>query len=190
MKTVTLVGVGALGSHAALLLRNEAQLRLIDYDRVEQKNVLAQFHGKGSIGKYKVSSSQGLLALLFNVKVDALPREVTADNVEQLLSGSDLVLDCLDNGPGRRLVQAFIREKDIPCIHGALASEGQLGRVVWDADFVPDDAADGAATCRAGELLPFIGVVAAYLARAAQEFLRAGRKIGFSVTPLGGATVL
>ncbi len=50
---VTIVGVGALGSHAALLLRNEADLKLIDFDKVDAKNTLAQFHARQSIGRNK-----------------------------------------------------------------------------------------------------------------------------------------
>ena len=45
MKTVVIVGVGALGSHVALLGRNwGVQLKLVDFDRIEQKNTQAQFH--------------------------------------------------------------------------------------------------------------------------------------------------
>ena len=59
MTRMVVVGTGALGSHAVLFLRNvDATLRLIDFDRVEQRNTASQFHAKGSVGKLKVQSLQ------------------------------------------------------------------------------------------------------------------------------------
>lgn len=190
MKRVSIVGVGALGSHAGLLLRNAAELRVVDFDRVEQKNVESQFHARGGVTKHKVTAFQQAMQLLFGVRVEALPRRVVAENVAEVLAGSDLVLDCLDDGAARRVVQRHVRERHLPCLHGALAPDGVMGRVVWDPDFVIDDAMPGAATCRTGDHLPFIAVVASYLARAAQEFLASGATLGFAVTPRGGAVVL
>lgn len=55
----------------------------------------------------------------------------------------------------------------------------------WDERFTPDaDAEDeaGQATCEGGEHLPFIGLVAAALARAVQDFLRDGTRRDSMVT--------
>jgi len=188
MKTIVIVGVGALGSHAALLLRNVGKLKVIDFDRVEQKNVLSQFHGKPGVGKNKVQALQQTMNFLFGLKVDGVPHKLVADNAKELLGGADLVLDCLDNGAARRVCQNFVRAASVPCLHGALAAaDGSFGRVVWDEGFVIDDETGvGAATCEDGAQLPFIAIVSSYLARAAQEYLVAGKKIGFSIHA-GGA---
>lgn len=185
---ITIVGVGALGSHLAMLLRNvEAQLTVIDFDRVEQKNVLSQFHGRPSVGKSKVQSLQGAMQFLFGVRVETVPHKLTSDNVQQLLGDADLVVDCLDNGASRRVIQRFIRANSVPCLHGALDAEGTFGRAVWDEDFeIDDEAAEGAATCENGEHLPFITIVSGYLARAVQVFVTNGTKISFHAHP-GGA---
>jgi len=189
MKTVVIVGVGALGSHVVQLLRNcGATLRVIDFDRVEQKNVSSQFHGRTGVGKSKVVSLAQTMQLLFNQKLDQVPHKLTADNVEQLLGKADLVIDCLDNGASRRVVQAYVRANKIHCLHGALAADGQFGHVVWDENFkIDDEPAAGAATCENGEHLPFIGISSSYLAHTAKEFLTKGVKIGFLVHS-GGAT--
>lgn len=185
---VVVVGVGALGSHVVQLLRNAgASIRVVDFDRVEQRNVASQFHGKPSIGKAKVVSLQQTMQFLFGVKIDAVPHRLVADNARELLGKADLVIDCLDNGASRRVVQELARAANIACVHGALAADGSFGRVVWDEDFVIDDEpAAGAATCENGEHLPFIALTAAYLARAAQAFLKSGERCGFHVHP-GGA---
>ena len=194
MKKVVIVGTGALGSHVAMLLRNEAALKLVDFDRVERKNLAAQFFNKGSVGRNKAQALQGLMSLLWDTKTEMVPHKLTKDNNVELLKDSDLVIDCLDNGEGRRAVQDFTLRYTNPatgaphvaCLHGALAAEGQLGRVVWDEKFAVDDEdGPGQATCEGGEFLPFVTITAAYVAYAAQQYLKTGRKTSFQVTPAG-----
>jgi molybdopterin/thiamine biosynthesis adenylyltransferase len=189
VKSLVVVGVGALGSHVVQLLRNaDATIRVNDFDKVEQKNVASQFHGKPGVGKAKVVALKQAMTFLFARDLDTIPHRLAADNVEALLGKGDLVIDCLDNGASRRIVQDFVRVAGIPCVHGALAADGGFGRVVWDEAFVIDEeSATGAATCDDGAHLPFIAITSAYLARVAQEFLASGRKIGFEINP-GGAT--
>lgn len=187
MKNIVIVGVGALGSHLAPLLRNleEARLTVIDFDRVERKNVLSQFHPRQSVGRSKVQALQQTLQFLFGLRVEAVPHRLTGDNVKALLGGADLVVDCLDHGPSRRCIQRFVRAQGIPCVHGALAAGGAFGRIVWDEAFVVDDGVAGAATCEDGEHLPFIGICAAFLAHSVQRFVRTGERVGAAVHPAG-----
>ena len=184
MKKIIIVGVGALGSHVAMMLRNVAQLKLIDHDRVEAKNTLSQFHGKPSLGKNKAQALQQSLQFMFGLKTEVIPHRLVSANTE-ILNGYDLVLDCLDNGASRRLVQAHVRAKQTPCLHGALAAGGAFGRVVWDEAFEVDDETPGVPTCEDGGQLPFICVVSSLLARAAQEFLKSGKKTGYEINPRG-----
>lgn len=187
-KSVTIVGVGALGSHLVQFMRNlPVSTKIIDFDRVDAKNVQSQFHTKLGVGKSKVQALKGQMTMLYGINVEAVPHKLVADNVQQLLGSKvDIVVDCLDNGEGRRLVQQHAREKKIPCLHGALAAGGAFGRVVWDEKFKIEDAPIGAAaTCEDGEHLPFIVVVAGLLARAVQEFLVRGSRIGFEVNAGG-----
>lgn len=188
-RVVTIVGVGALGSHVAQFLRNDAtHLRVIDFDRVEQKNVLSQFHGKTVVGKNKAEALKQTMNFLWGIRIETAPHKLIAENAQALLETTDLMIDCLDNGAARRIVQSFCRARGKPCLHGALAADGQFGRVVWDERFqIDNEDGPGQATCEGGEHLPFIAVVAGYIARAAQEFLRHRKKIGFEVHP-GGAT--
>lgn len=187
MKTIVVVGVGALGSHVVQFLRNvDATIRVIDFDRVEQKNVLSQFHTKPNVSKSKVQSLTGAMQLFFGRKIEGVPHKLTAQNDTQLLGKSDLVIDCLDNGEARHIVQDFVRKSKTTCLHGALAPNGGFGRVVWDEKFVIDsETGMGAATCEDGEHLPFIAVTSSFIARAAQEFLGSGRKIGYEISPGG-----
>jgi molybdopterin/thiamine biosynthesis adenylyltransferase len=189
LKNVTIVGAGALGSHLAQFLRSEAQLKVIDFDRVEAKNVLAQFHGKSAVRQLKVTALSSVMNFLWGIKIETNSNKLVENNVEQLLGHPDLIIDCLDNGVSRRVVQRYTRQEAIPCLHGALAADGAFGRVVWESFVVDDEDAAGAPTCEDGEHLPFIGIVSTYLARAAQIYLHTGKRVGFAISPVGAIQV-
>jgi molybdopterin/thiamine biosynthesis adenylyltransferase len=183
MKQVTIVGVGALGSHVALFLRNEARLKLIDFDRIEQKNVLSQFHARRNVGKNKARSLEQTMDFLFSgPEVISLPHKLVEDNAEQLLSKTDLVIDCVDNAEARKLIESH---KFTPVLHGGLAADGMFGMVGWDDEFPIEGGGEEGATCEDGEHLPFIATTAAYIAKAAQTYLKHGHKLGFMVHPTG-----
>ncbi len=186
MKNVLVCGVGALGSHVVQYLRNEAQLRIVDFDRVDSGNLASQFHSKPHTRKLKVEALQKTMQFLWGTVVTINSNKLTTQNVDIILHDHDLVIDCLDNGEGRRVIQTWVRRTNTPCLHGALAANGGFGRVCWDAAFkIDDEAAAGEPTCAEGDFLPFIAIVSAYLARAAQIFLRDQKQVGFSILPTG-----
>jgi molybdopterin/thiamine biosynthesis adenylyltransferase len=184
MKTVTIVGAGALGSHLVLLAREwEAELRVIDFDRVEAKNIRSQFHTRLGSGKNKARAIQAAMKSLFGVKLGALSARLVENNVADLLGGSDLVVDCTDNIAVRQVVQGFCRPEAIPCLHGCLSAAGDFARIIWTEHFVPDpEDAEGQATCEDGRNLPFHGLAGALLASVAQRFLEDGIRESFQVT--------
>ncbi len=182
---VTIVGVGALGSHTAMFLRNTSRLKVVDFDRVETRNTTNQFHSRNSVGKNKTLALQQVVNFLWGVKVDIVPHKLVEGNAQQLLGKSDLILDCLDNGEARRIVQGFVRRTGVPCLHGALAANGAYGQVCWDEHFQVDDEGTGVATCEDGHHLPFIALVSAFMARAVQTFLENGGRPAFHIHPGG-----
>lgn len=190
MKRVIIVGVGALGSHVAQFLRNHADLILVDFDRIEAKNLLSQLHAKSELGKNKATSLAKTIAFLFGIKQPvAIPHKLINDNASTLLRGCDLVVDCLDNGKSRKILQNAVRSMNIPCVHGGLsAAEFSYGRVIWDEHFTIDgEDKEGAATCADGELLPFISLVSATIALTAHTFLTSGAKNNYSISSISGA---
>lgn len=189
MKKVAIVGVGALGSHVVQFLRNHAEFRIIDFDHIEQKNILSQFHGKPNIGKAKVSALQQVMSFLFSVKLSINGNKLTKDNAKQLLGDVDLIIDCLDNPEARILVQEFSKQSKIPCLHGALAANGAFGVAGWDDKFTISEGDAGVPTCENGEQLPFIALVSTYIARSAQDFLSTGKKFGYMISPQNATRV-
>lgn len=186
---IAIIGVGALGSHVALLLRNGyITLRLVDFDRVEQKNTQAQFHTKMSLGKNKALALKQALEGMFGTKAEAVPHKFEWNNHLKILEEDvvDLVLDCTDNIKARELISGCARSVGIPCLHGALSASGDFARIVWDEHFVPDaEGEDAAATCIDGEHLPFFGMAAALMAVEVQRYYKTKKKRSFQLTPMG-----
>ncbi len=188
-KQITIVGVGALGSHVFQFLRNEdVGFRFIDFDKVEMKNTKSQFHSKKSVGKNKASALLDTSNFLWGTRPVACSSKLVENNAFNLLGINNewLIIDCLDNGASRRILQAHVRKYNIPCVHGALAADGAYGRVIWDKDFqIDDENVAGEATCDGGEHLPFIGVVSCLLAQAVQTWLKTSKHVGYTISPAG-----
>lgn len=183
-KKVLVVGAGALGSHVVQIGRNlPVNWKVMDNDHIEMKNVFSQFHSKMGLGKNKTNSLQQVMNGIFGCQITSIPYRLTEGNVV-LLKESELVIDCVDNIATRRLISKVVRENKIPCLHGALAADGQFGLVRWDEGFEPDsEDTPGQPTCDGGEFLPLIVEVASLLVYTIQVFLNSGRKVGFMVTP-------
>ncbi|MCP3138814.1 HesA/MoeB/ThiF family protein [Pyxidicoccus xibeiensis] len=171
-------GVGAIGSSAAMLCRNlEATLAFVDFDRVESKNLLAQAYVKPSVGKNKAEALKLQLLNLHGVKAESFGVRLTRDNVEALCGGADLLVDGFDNQASRLLLSEYARRTGKPLVHGAVSADGTFGLVRWDERFVPDaEDTAGQATCEGGAHLPLLGLLAATLARAVQDFVKHGVK--------------
>jgi molybdopterin/thiamine biosynthesis adenylyltransferase len=191
LDVTVICGVGALGSHLVQFLRNEKDdIRIVDFDRVEHTNLATQLHGKPNVGKTKVVSLSRTMDFLYGRQLLTNSSKLDSSNVDILLPHAKLVVDCFDNAASRKIVQDFCVAKNIPCLHGALAADGQYGRVVWSEKFVIDsESRAGAPTCEGDQHLPFIALVSAYLASAAQAFLRDGKRTGYAISPAGAFRV-
>ncbi|MBZ4336451.1 ThiF family adenylyltransferase [Corallococcus interemptor] len=190
---IVFCGVGAIGSTAALLCRNlDATLVFIDFDRVESKNLLSQAYVKPSVGRNKAEALKLQLHNLHGVKAESFGVRLTRDNVEALCKGADLLVDAFDNQDSRQLLSDHTRKTGTPLVHGAVSADGTFGLVRWDERFTPDaEDTQGQATCEGGEHLPLLGLLAATLARAVQDFLEHGvKRDAFvnlnAVTPVAG----
>ena len=101
--TVAIVGCGALGTFqaAALARAGVGRLRLIDRDTVEWSNLQRQWlfdevDAREQSPKATAAATR-LLAINSSIVVEALPVDLNAANIEDLLEGVDLILDATDN---------------------------------------------------------------------------------------------
>jgi len=130
--TVGVVGAGGLGSPVLYYLTAAGVGRIIvvDSDYPEMSNLNRQIlHWEEDVGKLpKVKSAEWKLRR-FNGNVEIVPvfTELNEGNVEEILGGVDVVVDCLDSFKSRLVLDEFARRRGIPLVHGAV--EGTYGQV-------------------------------------------------------------
>ena len=140
---VTVCGAGALGANITegLARIGFERLRVIDRDRVEERNLSTQPYGRADIGARKATILANGLYRALAVEVDGQARELTAANAAKLVKGSDLVIDAFDNSVARAAVGAACRQSDTPCLHVGLAAD--FAALLWDEVYrVPSAAQD------------------------------------------------
>jgi sulfur-carrier protein adenylyltransferase/sulfurtransferase len=128
---VLLLGAGGLGSPAALYLAaaGVGTLGVVDNDVVDLSNLQRQvIHSSDRIGVPKVDSAeQTINALNPDVKVEKYPVRLGPENIVEIISGYDIVVDGLDNFPTRYLLNDASVRLGIPVVSAAiLGFEGQL----------------------------------------------------------------
>lgn len=178
-------GGGALGSHTLFLARDfEHELAVIDFDRVETKNLASQWFVKQMVGKNKAAALKTQLLNFYDVKLQDYTVKLTALNADAILGSADLVVDCLDNAEGRRVIQNYVRSKKKPCVHGGLAANGEFGVVRWDEHFtIDDEGTPGQATCEGRGFLPLILRVSSSLVASLQFYLADKREVNWNISP-------
>lgn len=127
---VLLLGAGGLGSPAALYLAaaGVGTLGIIDMDVVDESNLQRQIlHNIDRVGERKVDSAKKTLtALNPDVNVVGHDTRMGADNVVELLSQYDIVVDGADNFPSRYLLNDASLKTGTPVVHGSIFRfEGQ-----------------------------------------------------------------
>jgi len=127
---ILLVGVGGLGSPAALYLAaaGVGHLTLVDFDAVDVTNLQRQvLHGTKDVGRPKVESARDRLRDLNpHVSVDAVATRVSPGNVLALVRDHDLVLDGSDSFSTRYLVNDACVLAGRPNVHASIFRfEGQ-----------------------------------------------------------------
>ena len=134
---VLLVGVGGLGSPAALYLAaaGVGTLGLVDHDVVEHSNLQRQIiHATSDVGRPKLASAAARLADV-NPAVRIEPHEtrLTSANALDLLADYDVIIDGSDNFPTRYLVNDACVLLGKPDVYGSIYRfEGQAA-VFWAA---------------------------------------------------------
>ncbi len=128
---VLLLGMGGLGSPAALYLAaaGVGTLGLVDFDTVELSNLQRQIlHTTGDLGKAKVQSARETIqAINPDVEVREYEDRLSTENILDIISDFDLILDGSDNFPTRFLLNDACVLEGKTVVYGAILQfEGQV----------------------------------------------------------------
>ena len=143
------IGCGGLGGWIIEMLARAGvgEIVMIDPDVFDDNNLNRQlFSTEENIGKSKALAAAERVAAV-NSAVDTFAKITFLDEINgrELLEGSSVVIDALDNNRSRRNASIICRELGIPFVHGAIGGMfGQVGvfypcdRPLWESEDVPD----------------------------------------------------
>jgi len=128
---VFVVGAGGLGSPVLLYLAAAGigTIGIIDDDHVDISNLQRQvLHRTEDVGRLKVESAkEQLLALDPNLTIVEHQERLNPENVIDLFTGWDIVVDGTDNIPTRYLIDDACHLLSIPWVYGSIHRfEGQV----------------------------------------------------------------
>jgi molybdopterin-synthase adenylyltransferase len=129
---VFIAGAGGLGSPIATYLAaaGVGAIRIIDRDKVDLSNLNRQIlHWTKDLDRPKVqSASEKLTALNPEITIEAMQETISENNALDLIKGSSIILDAMDNLPTRYILNKTAVALGIPFVHGAV--QGLEGRVM------------------------------------------------------------
>ena len=132
---VLVVGAGGLGSPALLYLAaaGVGTLGVIDFDVVDESNLQRQIiHGQSDIGRLKAESARDSVAEINPfVTVQVHTEALSNDNVMEIFSGYDLIVDGTDNFATRYMVNDACVLLGKPYVWGSIYRFDGQASVFW-----------------------------------------------------------
>ncbi len=178
---VTVCGAGAIGANLTESLARSglAKLKVIDRDRIEERNLSTQPYYRADVGACKAKILAHHLYRALGVKIEGQSQELTPKNVKELLKNSDLVIDSFDNSIGRQIVKDYCLAANLPCLHIGLASD--YGEIIWNNSYrVPSGANDDICDYPLARNLVMLTVAIA--AEVIIKFIATGKQESFTIT--------
>ncbi|RMF68189.1 MAG: molybdopterin-synthase adenylyltransferase MoeB [Calditrichaeota bacterium] len=128
---VLLVGMGGLGSPAALYLAaaGVGRIGIVDFDVVDHTNLQRQvIYATDDVGRPKLQAArERLLGINPHVQIEAFETRLTSDNALEIFQDYDVILDGTDNFPTRYLVNDACVLLGKPNVYGSIFRfEGQV----------------------------------------------------------------
>lgn len=121
---VLVIGAGGLGSPALMYLAaaGVGTLGIVEFDEVDESNLQRQIiHGQSDIGRPKAESAKDTVAEINPyVNVIVHPERLENDNVKEIFSGYDLIVDGTDNFATRYMVNDAAYFLGIPYVWGSI----------------------------------------------------------------------
>ncbi len=126
-----IVGSGGLGGQVIVLLARLGigNLTVIDHDVFDETNLNRQaLCTTDVIGKSKAETAKEVAERINPaVNVTAFHSKLDDSNASQVLDGSTVIVDALDNIADRFVLESYAKKLNTPLVHGAIAGfEGQI----------------------------------------------------------------
>lgn len=129
---VVVCGAGALGSPVILYLAaaGVGSIKVVDDNEVALADISSQvLHSSRDVNRPKVASAKDKVRNINkSIEFEAVNIRLNAENIEEILDGYDLVIDCSDNYKARYLINDACALLDIPLVFASIYQfEGRVG---------------------------------------------------------------
>jgi len=181
---IGIIGLGTIGSNLAMNLIadcKEHDYYLLDRDKVEPRNLQAhtQAYLKEQIDMPKANALRINIYNFLAVEAGASKWDVgsSTKRYKHALPGEpfDLVIDCLDNYEGRKVLSDYSKKFKTECLHIGFSPQFTF-EICWDKSYeVPPDI-KGLDICSLEGASSFVKFVASLASSVIQDFLRNGKK--------------
>jgi len=182
---VAIIGQGGLGGAVTEILARIGigRLTLVDGDRFEDSNLNRQLLSSiEMLGRMKAEAASRRAACINPaVELRCIEEFLTPDNCDDILSGADIAVDCLDNIPARFHLEQGCRKAGIPMVSAAIGGTSGQATVVFPDDpglrliYGEPEKARGKGVEATLGTLPFAAIAMASLECAEVVALAAGR---------------
>ncbi|PFR03205.1 thiazole biosynthesis adenylyltransferase ThiF [Bacillus anthracis] len=182
-KHVLIIGAGALGSaNAEMFVRaGVGTVTIVDRDYVDWSNLqrqqlYAESDVENNIPK-AVAAKKRLKDINSEVRVEALVQDVTAEELEELVTDVDVMIDATDNFETRFIVNDIAQKYAIPWIYGACVGSYGLSYTILPSktpclSCLLQSIPLGGATCdTAGIISPAVSLVVSHQVTEALKLL-------------------
>ncbi len=113
---IGIAGAGGLGSNIAMhLIRSGVgNLKIVDFDRIDESNLNRQFFFRDQIGRVKVEAlKENLQRIDPTLSVVGVPVKITSENVEELFHDCHIIIEALDKAEYKRVVVQYGIEQNL-----------------------------------------------------------------------------
>ncbi|MCU5704426.1 thiazole biosynthesis adenylyltransferase ThiF [Bacillus wiedmannii] len=182
-KHVLIIGAGALGSaNAEMFVRaGVGTVTIVDRDYVDWSNLqrqqlYAESDVENNLPK-AVAAKKRLEEINSEVRVEALVQDVTAEELEELVTKVDVIIDATDNFETRFIVNDIAQKYSIPWIYGACVGSYGLSYTILPSktpclSCLLQSIPLGGATCdTAGIISPAVSLVVSHQVAEALKLL-------------------
>lgn len=138
---VTVVGAGGVGGITLISLARMGvgNIHVIDMDVFEHSNINRQMlSGMSRIGKFKAQcAEETLLDINPNINVTHSTDQLTEENAETVIKGSDVVIDATDNLVSRVIIHRAAQKAKIPSVWIAVTPPFRGGVMTFSHETPP-----------------------------------------------------
>lgn len=178
---VAICGAGALGANLAenLARAGFATIKVIDRDRIEERNLSTQPYYRSDVGAFKAKILSNNLYRAIGTRIETETKELSTANASHLLKDAALVVDAFDNSVSRQVVRDYAHQARVSCLHAGLSAE--YAEVIWNDQYrVPSDINDDICDYPLARNLVMLTVAVA--CEAIASFITTGEQRSFTIT--------